>query len=185
MSDAALSPDQWLIRTHRNVIVGPYPKDEIVRQIKEGLLTQQDEVCHANDYWIYLHERDEVIRQLGVDIPKPGVFEEESTQTQTDTDLLEETTDPNMVPELSQSLQEIGENPSVMANRAFRSHGSQPVRKNPRSSNELPTGMPSSRSDERSASIEGASIWRLLAAVLIVCAVFVMFLVLRKLRGPS
>src|SRR5689334_19631050 len=61
--------DQWLIRTAQNKIVGPYSKEQVCKLILEGQLSVQDEVCQANNYWIYLYEKDEVLKQLGIEVP--------------------------------------------------------------------------------------------------------------------
>lgn len=79
--------NNWLIRTIENEIRGPFTRDELVDQIKSGKLNHQDEVCQGNNYWIYLDERDEVLAQLGLDIPRAasGSGEDESTDTETET----------------------------------------------------------------------------------------------------
>lgn len=59
--------DQWLVRTAENYLAGPYTRDQIRQLIREGQLGSQDEVCRGNHFWIMLHEKDEVIRQLGAD----------------------------------------------------------------------------------------------------------------------
>src|SRR4051794_25276443 len=84
--------DQWLVRTSTNRIEGPYTRDQVVGMIREGKLGPQDEVCQANQYWIYLHEQHEVQKQLGVQMPRSGrgaggeKNEEEITETQTETE---------------------------------------------------------------------------------------------------
>jgi hypothetical protein len=134
-------PDQWLIRTAGNHISGPYSLQNIRDIIQQGKLELNDEVCHANAYWFYIHELQEVRNQLGIEVPKSlySRKREDSTQTQTDTTDLERT-DPELsatrmapraparplaresesVPELSQPIGEVGENTAVMSNRAFR-----------------------------------------------------------------
>lgn len=90
------SPDQWLIRTAENRILGPYTRNEVCQFIEQGRLQLNDEVCNANQYWFYLHEHEEIRHQLGIELPKelyPAA--EESTQTETDTDI-NETTDPEI-----------------------------------------------------------------------------------------
>jgi hypothetical protein len=76
--------DQWLVRTADNWIAGPYPVDQICQMIQEGKLTLQDEICLANQYWVYLHEREEVKQFLGIEVPKAhrGV-DDEVTETET------------------------------------------------------------------------------------------------------
>jgi hypothetical protein len=59
--------DQWLVRTAENYLAGPYTRDQIRQLIREGQLGAQDEVCRGSQFWIMLHEKDEVIRQLGAD----------------------------------------------------------------------------------------------------------------------
>src|SRR5262245_15796569 len=83
---------QWLVRTAKNVISGPYPKEALCQMILSGELGSQDEVCESGQYWIFLHERDEVIRQLGINLPKPPKNpDEETTETQTQTQTQTET----------------------------------------------------------------------------------------------
>jgi hypothetical protein len=80
--------DQWLVRTTENFLAGPYTGDQIRQLIRERQLGLQDEICPANQYWISLHERDEVIRALGQEVA-PYLVEhgdEDATQTQTQTE---------------------------------------------------------------------------------------------------
>lgn len=79
--------DQWLIRTSQNIIAGPYTREQVCHLIEDQKLGPDDEVCPANGYWIYLHEEEELLRQLGVKLPHAygPASEEEITQTQTDT----------------------------------------------------------------------------------------------------
>jgi hypothetical protein len=86
---------QWLVRTAKNVLSGPYPKETLSQMVLSGELSSQDEVCENGHYWIYLHEREEVARQLGINLPKPPKNPDEETtetqtqtQTQTETDML-------------------------------------------------------------------------------------------------
>ena len=76
----------WLVRTAKNVISGPYNREALCQMILSGELGSQDEVCDSGQYWIFLHERDEVARQLGINLPKPPKNpDEETTETQTQT----------------------------------------------------------------------------------------------------
>jgi hypothetical protein len=80
--------DQWLVRTASNVIAGPYSREQLVQLVQEGKLSLQDEICQANHYWIYLHEHQEVLDQLGIHMPRtPRDDDEEVTETQTDASL--------------------------------------------------------------------------------------------------
>ena len=77
---------EFMIRTKENRISGPYPKEEILARISRGELREQDEVCPANGYWIFLHERAESRAMLGVELPRTAESEsEENTETETET----------------------------------------------------------------------------------------------------
>jgi hypothetical protein len=81
--------DHWLVRTKDNVIAGPYTSDQVRKLVLDGQLGYQDEICQANHYWIFVHERHEVKKQLGIDVPKPAKKPGEEvteTETQTETD---------------------------------------------------------------------------------------------------
>jgi hypothetical protein len=74
----------WLIRNRKNEIVGPVTREVLIEKIKTGQLTQEDEVCLANHYWIHLDEREEVHAQLGIEMPRPGrIHGDEITLTDT------------------------------------------------------------------------------------------------------
>jgi hypothetical protein len=78
-----------MIRTAENLITGPYSTEEIRSLVREGKLRPQDEICQANDYWIFLHESDELIKKLGVALPagswKRG-SNDDITETETETE---------------------------------------------------------------------------------------------------
>lgn len=138
--------DQWLIRTVKNVIAGPYSKDQIRQLIQSGQLSLQDEICQANQYWISLYETDEVMRQLGIEIPRSMIGEEDITETSTETlthpsdihrvgswnkssddDTIEIVNED--VPELGASADELTEDTAIITNRALREF--QPKKKAP------------------------------------------------------
>lgn len=74
-----------MVRTAENYLAGPYTRDQIRQLVREVQLGLQDEVCQANHYWFFLHERDEVVRQLGNDVVSwLGESGEEITLTQTE-----------------------------------------------------------------------------------------------------
>jgi hypothetical protein len=75
----------FLIRTKENRISGPFPKEVILERMQSGELREMDEVCPASGYWIYLHERDESMKLLGVALAHTEDFHEESTETDTET----------------------------------------------------------------------------------------------------
>lgn len=76
---------RYLIRTKENRISGPFTKEVILERMKSGELREMDEVCPADGYWIYLHERDESMKMLGVALARSEKFHEEATETDTET----------------------------------------------------------------------------------------------------
>jgi len=95
-----------LIRTSHNWIAGPYPKEQIRTMITEGQLTLQDEVCAANSYWVYVHEREEIHQLLGVAVPRQAGEGEEITETQMKYVEEDEVTDPDLGYERAESTTE-------------------------------------------------------------------------------
>lgn len=85
--------DAWLLRTSQNVITGPYTIAEIREKALSGDLALQDELCPASGYWFYLHESEEVFKQLGIQMPRQS-DDGESTQTEMARDA--EKTDPEL-----------------------------------------------------------------------------------------
>jgi hypothetical protein len=79
--------DKWLVRTEKNQILGPFSAEKVRQMILQGSLNAQDEVCQANTYWFYLHEADEVQKQLNVQVPRSTLVEEKGEQTETAIDL--------------------------------------------------------------------------------------------------
>jgi hypothetical protein len=89
--------DQWLIRTSENWIAGPYSKEQVCQMILDGKLSLQDEVCVADGFWIYIHEREEVKQLLGIDVPKSKLASDDEEVTQTQSNLEEDDiTDPDV-----------------------------------------------------------------------------------------
>lgn len=120
--------DLWLVRTVKNMVAGPYTRDQLKKMVLEGQLGPQDEICQANEYWFFLYETDEVKRQLGIDVPRtPYGLGEDEDATETSTEMIMETETPTPVanergdvPELSEPAEGVQEEATVMANRAFR-----------------------------------------------------------------
>ncbi len=78
------APDQWLVRTRDNRILGPLSRAEICQLIFTHRLGIEDEVCRANFYWFYLHEHKELSAQLGIHLPRqPRDDDDEVTETET------------------------------------------------------------------------------------------------------
>jgi hypothetical protein len=79
--------DKWLVRTSKNRVEGPYTREQIRQSIQEGNLSFEDEVCAAEGYWFSLHEREEVLKYLDIDVPRNREStDDEITQTQTQTE---------------------------------------------------------------------------------------------------
>jgi hypothetical protein len=84
--------NQWLVRTAQNWIAGPYTREQTAQMILEGKLSLEDEVCAASGYWIYLHEREEILKHLNIEVPRMvEKSEEEVTETQTQTEVKTQT----------------------------------------------------------------------------------------------
>lgn len=78
---------EWLIRKTDNTILGPYSVDQIRLFIQDKRLHANDEVCPGDGYWFSLIEREEVLRNLGIESPKL-LTSEDDEDTQTDTKVL-------------------------------------------------------------------------------------------------
>ncbi len=61
---------KWLVRTHSNQILGPFPKEDLQEMVRSRSLSLQDEVCESVGFWIPLHRRDELLENLGVTYPR-------------------------------------------------------------------------------------------------------------------
>lgn len=120
--------DLWLIRTSQNLIAGPYRQDQVRKLIRDGELGPQDEICKANGYWIFLHEREELFRQLGVELPRSAGSNRDEDLTETQTEVVE-ITDPGRtryspnstpIPEVPELSEVPPENTAILSNRALR-----------------------------------------------------------------
>lgn len=89
------SPDQWLIRTSTNRISRPLTRQQVCELIEKGQLHSNDEVCHANHYWFYLNEHEEIKNQLGIQMTKE-LFRGAEEETETATEFELEDTDPEL-----------------------------------------------------------------------------------------
>jgi|GEM_PF-6086113 len=90
MAEASPLLDLWLIRTSDNFIAGPYTQEQIRQLIRERQLGLQDELCPANQYWIFLHETEELSRLLGADVLQwLSEDREDVTLTQTEPGLVQ------------------------------------------------------------------------------------------------
>lgn len=168
--------NQWLVRTAKNWVAGPYSKDQVCKMVTEGKLTSQDEVCPANGYWIYLHEADEVKKQLGINPPVDHEnAEEEITETQTDLDEQEHTDPDIQVPQTATMKAAIpdGDAPDATTVISRQSLTPKPA---PRKA------APARRRVETMGSMEGPSLWRMVAWVLVLVAGIIGFTLVRLLK---
>jgi len=167
--------DQWLIRTAQNWIAGPYTKDQVRKMVLEGQLTLQDEVCSGNGYWVYLHERDEVLKQLGVEVPKSPGHAEEITETQTQTgDEDHEETDPALEADSSAQTRE-----------QDTEAGTTVLKSRPRAEFSITTGAtiaPVSATSVVGTTVGPGALWRTRGWLLIAGLCLLIFLVLRLIR---
>jgi hypothetical protein len=157
MSDSSAlttAKDLWMVRTFQNVISGPMSREKLCELILRGEFRLHDEICHANGYWFYLHERAEVARHLGIEVPisARSAGPEATLITKMDED---EITDP-----------EIYAGPG--------GGGSSPER--PRIS------VPSRQTIQVLRSLERPSYWRGVAGILLVATLLLVVLVLRLLH---
>ena len=60
---------EWLVRTEKNQILGPFSEAEIKEMILSKKLELQDEICSAGQYWFYIHEKKEIQKHLGMIAP--------------------------------------------------------------------------------------------------------------------
>lgn len=137
--------DQWLVRTSQNIIAGPYTKEQVLHLVRDGQLGTQDEVCPANGYWFFLHETEEVTRQLGISVPRALGDDEEVTETQTQTDT-------TSLPEIDFETFEEGEH-DVGAQTTVLSSSS--MRKSPQPTSAQPAGNRNAQNAARSAIPHG------------------------------
>ncbi|MEK6706604.1 MAG: hypothetical protein AABZ06_12540 [Bdellovibrionota bacterium] len=182
--------DQWLARTTKNAILGPFNREQICALIRHGELGLQDEVCCGNSYWFYLHEQDEVAMQLGILISNSvASTDEEITETQTKT-LLESSDE---IAELEEVTPVDNSSTAILGNRALREFQakSTPAKDTLKlvspSSAPPPAGEVLLRTSGLPphvhvlGKIEKPSMWRGFAYVLILSLIFIIYFLLRRL----
>lgn len=180
---AEMSSEKWMVRTIENEIKGPFTRDELIDQIKGGQLNHQDEVCRGNHYWIYLDERDEVLAQLGLDIPRASssASEEESTDTETDTitqdiSVAFKSAEQSMTSQNNLSS-EMGSGSTQSPSLAMR------ARPAPRYSTQI-RAFPDAQSKPLVlGGLERPSFWRFILSMLFICASILVAWVIRVLQA--
>jgi hypothetical protein len=187
--------------------MGPFARPDLVEMIQDGKLGLQDEVCQATGYWIYLHEHQEVQRQLGVQVPRSAKSahggageDDEVTETQTEAPLSYEL-DRGSVPVIPDLPAESDGNTAMFTRRSPSASPSVPapssargVRNPPLLPRHTAHASGSGTADAHSPKvimlpppmqiIERSSIWRGFAWILIVASCVIIYAVLRLLRTP-
>lgn len=177
---------QWLIRTADNLVAGPYSRDQVRQLIRDGQLGLDDEVCPANGYWFFLHERDEVRDLLAVEVPKAGGSGDDEEDTETEIVVstegraplsAEPSSDAVALPEL-ESTPELTpeEQTAILSNAALRRF--QPKKKE----QPLRRPMPGVGPALILGQVERPSFWRGFAWVLVAGIALVVYAVLRIIR---
>lgn len=174
--------DQWLIRTKENLIAGPYTTEQVRKLVREGQLSNLDELCQANQYWFQLQERDELKKFLGIETPqknKIDISEEEITETETATLTADVTPPPpsDDIPELPQLP------PDDDQTRALPSHTYRKQRIESRRSGTTSVAKRISVSPQLPARLEGISWLRNITWLLIGLAALILYGVLKLIRS--
>ncbi len=194
----------WLTRTSANWVSGPYSREEVVKMIEQGKLGVQDEVCRSNHYWFYLHEHQEVLNQLGIQMPRINrTSDDEVTETQIEAQggvppvLISHP--PDDLPEVpGLSADDDGQTSVLIRTSGSSAHEVRQAAIKPSSSLPIlpsltpaPTSYHSVNSVQRpviSVSpqvIEKPSIWRGVAWALSLVAAIILYLVLNLLQAPQ
>lgn len=63
-----MNEKNWLIRTFDKKILGPVSRDRILRLLRDNKLSESDEICPGNHFWVYVKEK-EIISKL-LDAPE-------------------------------------------------------------------------------------------------------------------
>ena len=53
-----MSEKNWLVRTFDKKILGPISRDRLIALLQEGKLSESDEICPGNHYWVYVKEKE-------------------------------------------------------------------------------------------------------------------------------
>lgn len=182
--------DQWLVRTAQNWIAGPYTRTQVCDLVKQGKLSIQDEVCPANGYWFYLHEREEVLSQLGIEVPRQKKARADDEVTETQTEVLEEDTAPGSgddaeLPELADEAFDQTDQTAMIHNRNFRRNQGSSIQKaaGPSISQALQHATLKSQSlyQARGIPVEKLQLKKGFAFALLILTAGIAFFVLRRL----
>ena len=70
------TPPLWLVRTSKNILIGPLAQSELINKIRAQEMSLQDEVCPASGYWFALQESELLQQHLGIHFPIVSVIED-------------------------------------------------------------------------------------------------------------
>ncbi len=190
----SVNEPKWMVRTSDNVLAGPYSLEDIKQLAEDRSLLKDDELCHANQYWFYLHDQEEVRTQLGFhlkfaasDDPHEEVTqtEQESGETKTLIDVSDHL-DPSDLKDQDDieleldTSEESSFEEGVLENRAFReikkpqkmTRKYQPVHK-PHTSGDQPV---------QSKNVEGPTLYKWAVIFLLGLVVFSLLALLKLLN---
>ena len=54
----------WLVRTFDKKILGPISREKLLELLRDNKLSESDEVCSGNHYWVYIKEKDLLAKML-------------------------------------------------------------------------------------------------------------------------
>lgn len=75
---------QWLVRTSKNEIQGPFSEADLLTLIREGKWSLRDEVCRQNHYWFSFNDSLELQKQLGISWPDEFSASQDEQEEETD-----------------------------------------------------------------------------------------------------
>ena len=59
-----MNEKKWLIRTFDKKILGPVSREKLIRLLRDNKLSESDEICPGNHFWIYAKEKKIVSKVL-------------------------------------------------------------------------------------------------------------------------
>jgi hypothetical protein len=59
-----MNEKKWLIRTFDKKILGPVSRDKLIRLLRDNKLSESDEICPGNHFWVYAKEKKIVSKIL-------------------------------------------------------------------------------------------------------------------------
>lgn len=179
-----LPAEHWLVRKATvNRLEGPFTRERVCELIEQHQLGMQDEVCPANGYWFYLHEVDEVLKQLGVQIKYQ---DPENDTTETALADRQDRTDPNLrAPTSSEPESEpVESDNSQVENTVMLSSRRQVVTQVPADADKESPTNPDYYKPQVFGDIERPNIWRGIAGLLMAFLFFLFGALMYLLTRP-